>query len=91
VAFISYRVRLTKVLACASRGEKESKDVGGGVLVESSIYIILVVSTDVNQVGVALFHSLYHFYHFAFPGFPFILILKVKESYGSNHQIKELV
>ena len=36
------------------------------------------MSTDSSQVGVALFPScLYIFYHFTFPGFPFLLISRL--------------
>ena len=58
------------------------------VLTESSEYIHFhhdlsapTMSTDMSQVGVALFLSLqYNFYHFTFPGLPFILIIYISLS-----------
>ena len=52
------------------------------VLTESSYFINFrrdlsspAMSPDMSQVGVALFPSFqYNFYHFTFPGFPFIYI-----------------
>ena len=40
------------------------------ILSFQQVLYITVMSTDVSQVGVTLFPS---FYHFTFPGFPFIL------------------
>ena len=62
------------------------------VLVEISYFIYIhqalstpEMSTDVSQVGVALFpYFKYIFYHFTFPGFPFILNFFIKLFLSKN-------
>ena len=56
------------------------------MLAESSLYFVF--STDMSQVGVALFPSFQQFSSFTFPGFPFILIFVLICNFGFTASIR---